>query len=67
MLIHSSGVVPSGRQPNCHGGRDSGLAVEHARERHACNSQMGHGFGYGKVSEIFAENQAGMWRITHAF
>ena len=39
-----------GRQADGHGGGDSGLAVEHARERHARNAQMGCGRGDGQVS-----------------
>ena len=48
------------RQPDGHGGGDSGLAVEHARERRARDPQMGCCRGHGQVSRILAENLAGM-------
>jgi len=48
-----------------HVSEDSGLAVEHARERHACNPQMGRRRGHGQVCQIFAENLAGMGWIVH--
>jgi hypothetical protein len=51
-----------GGEPDGHGGGDSGLAVEHAREGHARSSQMGRCRGHGQVSQIFAENQAG-WGV----
>src|SRR5712671_1952077 len=53
------------RQSDGHGGGDSGLAVEYARERHARNAQMGRCRGHGQVSKILAKNLTGMGWIVH--
>jgi hypothetical protein len=53
------GGAQGGRQPDGHGGGDSRLAVEHARERHTRDPQMGRCRGHGQVSQIFAENSPG--------
>jgi hypothetical protein len=57
----------SGRQPDSHQGRDSRLAIQHARQSHACNPQMRCCLRYGEISEIFPENQPWMRRIVHGY
>ena len=55
-----------GSQPDRHRGGDSSLAVQHARQRHARNTQMSRRRGDSQTAKIFAENEPGMRWFVHA-